>query len=159
MRFTTIRKGFSLMDWLIVFSVLLAVLAMFRGTVKRAVAGKVRAVGNFMIWDHWPGSSTTELGGETKYWDGAGGSHVRNPEASTDADTAALFKTDKNMQTKSGSTAVMAQNVNQQRGSVTYTSNQTHNVKAVTLGTGKDQEYLFGTQNTASLPVDIDTRH
>jgi len=159
MLFTTMRKGFSLMDWLIIFSVVLAVLAVFRGTVKRAVSGKVRAVGNFMLWERWPGSSTTEAGGGTNYWTNAGGDIVTNPEQSADANVNELFKNEKNVQTKSASTAFMAQRVSQQRGAVTYTSNQAHNIKTVTLGTAKDQEYLFGTQNTSSLPVDIDTRH
>jgi hypothetical protein len=157
MRFI-IRKSFSLMDWLIVFSVLLAVLAMFRGTVKRTVAGKVRAVGNFMLWDNWAGSSTTGMGGGPQYWTAADGTPVKNPEQAADPNVNQLFKNDLNVQTKSGSTVAMAQNAIQQRGTVIYTSNQTHDVRTATIGTARDQEYLFANQGVDNIPVNIDTR-
>jgi len=130
------RKSFTLIDWLIVFSALLAVLAMFRGTVKRTVESKARAVGDFMIWNHW-GDGTDSV--------------------PRDSDGTGWFQSDKNTQSKTATKQAQAQTTLETRdGSVNSTITQTRASRSVSVGVGKDQEYLLSNDTINRLKVNVD---
>ena len=127
------------MDWLIVFSVLMAALAMFKGSVKRVVATKMQKVGNFMVWQRW-------------------GDVVPEDSTNPSVSDPAWFKNDLNVQAKIGSTQRMTQTTNEAAGTVTYLTSQSRNQRSASVSTAKDQQYLLANQSISDIPVNIDTR-
>ena len=125
------------MDWLIVFSVVLAVLAMFKSSVKRIVANRIQGVGRYMIWDRW-----------TKF-DGS--------SMPSESDGTGYMQNELNIQAKTGATQYMHQNIHERDGTITYNANQTRLQRSASMSTPKDQQYIFDHQGLKDLKVDIDT--
>jgi len=131
------RKSYSLMDWLIVFSILLAVLAMFRSGVKRTVAGKVQSVSNFMLFQRWPADSAST-----------------NPTPNDPE-----FKPDINVQIKTGQAQNQTQTIKEDSlGTVVYTNDSNHTTRSAMVAVPDGQEDLLITKPLNTYGADIDAR-
>ncbi len=47
------RRAYTIIEWVLTVSVLLAVLVMFRGSLTHSVRDKTVAVGDYMLWQGW----------------------------------------------------------------------------------------------------------
>ena len=137
------------MDWLIVFSVVLAALAMFKSAVKRTVADKVVRVGDLLIWQGWnPAPSISD--GSTGW---TGWNKIASPDrVPIDTDN---FKADVNTKMKTGSTQIMGQTTKEAGDTMSFITNQTRRQRSISVSVPKDQQYLYDRQ--ADVPVDINT--
>lgn len=61
------NKGHSLVLWVTVFSVILAVLSFINTPLKRAIQGKVMALADFTFWTRWGDEVNQYKGDDTNF--------------------------------------------------------------------------------------------
>ena len=125
------RSAYSMMDWIIVFSVVLAVAVMFRTSIKRIINKKAVQTTDFMLWQRW--------GGDVPRDDGD------------------LFGTDLNVQAKTGTTQEQRQTVLERHDrSIAYGSTQNRATRSVSVGVAKEQEEALAADSLNRLNIDVD---
>ena len=134
------RKAYSLMDWLILFSVLLAALAITGTAVKRTVAVKAKNVGDFMLWQSW-GDHAPE--------------QVVNDGTSENAQRIKDFNPDLNFQAKTTSAQSQAQQTLETHDrAIQYATISNHATRSVTVSVPDEQQYLLNKKSVDNLKVD-----
>jgi len=119
------------MEWMLVFSVLLAVLMMFKSGLRRTIDAKGRGLGDMLIW-RW-GANTV-------------------PEAND-----GNFLNDKNVLSKTLSRQDQDQSTLEKHDrSVQYNAAQSRVSRSVTLSTAKDQDYLLDKDAANDFGANLD---
>ncbi|MCP4652938.1 MAG: hypothetical protein GY858_06090 [Candidatus Omnitrophica bacterium] len=142
-----LRRGHSVIGWMLVFSVLISVTALFRASLKREIDKKARATSDYIFWTGWKTADGTE-----------------NMEVPRDDD---IFKRDKNSKAK-----IVAHNEQKQsvverkkdfvtidysrdldgklhsdvtryKRGINYNYENEDARRIISAGTGKNQEYLL----------------
>ena len=58
------QNGYSLVEWVVTFAVVLAAVIFIRGSLKMGLENKIAATTDYMFWRSW-GNSTQQYKGET----------------------------------------------------------------------------------------------